>query len=85
MFSWDFLLRVIIAGVVALAGWGLFNLNFLTFPKFLKDDVDASVLFEFKTNHWTHTCRLLGFLFYEEISRERAKHTLFLKGRFILS
>ena len=64
MFSWGFLLRVIIAGGVALAGWGLFNLNFLTFPKYLKKDVEVSTLFDFKTAHWTYTCRLLGFLFF---------------------
>ena len=65
MFTWDFLLRVLIAGVVALGGWGLYNLNFYTFPKFAKDvEIETSTLFEFKTGHWTYTCRLLGFLFF---------------------
>lgn len=64
-FSLDFLFRIIIAAAVFLIGTGLFYFNFLTFPKYAKeDDVVIGELCNFKTAHWTHTCRLLGFLFF---------------------
>ncbi len=64
-FSLDFIFRLLIAAAVALVGTGLYYLNFLTFPKYAKEsDVVIGELCNFKTAHWTHTCRLLGFLFF---------------------